>query len=157
MRLRPLHSILIVLVVIASVIALQYFFEGGAAKASYIQVRPDAQGGLAIETADLGKGGVRFYRFLNHANQEIEFFVGRDGSGTLQVGFNASETCNKKRRGFHHEGEWMVCNFCDKAFHLKDVNADSGGCAPAALKHRVEGDRVLLTENDILAGWRLFH
>ena len=48
-------------------------------------------------------------------------------------------------------------NFCDKAFHLKDVNADSGGCAPAALKHRVEGDRVLLTENDILAGWRLFH
>jgi uncharacterized membrane protein len=157
MRLRPIHGIIVVVLVIAGTVAAQYFFEGGAAKASYIQVRPDAQGGLAIEAADLAAGNVRYYRFLNHANQEIDFFVGRDAGGGIQVGFDASEVCMKKRRGFRHEGEWMVCNFCDKAFHLKDVNADGGGCAPVALKHSVQGSRVLLTENDVLAGWRLFH
>lgn len=157
MRLRPIHGILLVAVVIAATIAAQYLFEGGAARATYIQIRPDPQGGLAIDAADLRAGMVRYYRFLNHANQEIDFFVGRDAEGTVQVGFDASEVCMKKRRGFRHEGEWMVCNFCDKAFHLKDINADGGGCAPVALKHRVDGSRVLLTENDVLTGWRLFH
>jgi len=157
MRLRPVHAILVVALVIAAVLAAQYLFEGGAARASYIQVRPDAQGSVVIPVGDLAPGNVRFYRFLNHANQEIDFFIGRDGQGTVQAGFDASEICMKKRRGFRHEGEWMVCNFCDKAFHLKDVNADGGGCAPVALKHQLDGDRVLLTENDLLGGWRLFH
>jgi len=157
MRLRPVHAVLVVAIVIAGVLGAQYFLDGGAARASYIQVRPDAQGSVEIPVKDLTPGNVRFYRFLNRANQEIDFFIGRDAGGTVQAGFDASEVCMKKRRGFRHEGEWMVCNFCDKAFHLKDVNADGGGCAPAALKHRVEGDRVLLTENDLLTGWRLFH
>lgn len=157
MRLRTTHAVLIVALVIAGVLGAQYFFEGGAARASYIQVRPDAQGAVAIPLDGLAPGNVRFYRFLNHANQEIDFFVGRDASGTVQAGFDASEVCMKKRRGFRHEGEWMVCNFCDKAFHLEDVNADAGGCAPVALKHRVEGDRLLLSESDLLGGWRLFH
>jgi uncharacterized membrane protein len=157
MRLRPVHGALVVALVVAGVLGAQYFFEGGAARASHVQVRPEPGGGVAIPVGDLGNGAVRFYRFLNSANQEIDFFVGRDAAGTVQVGFDASEVCMKKRRGFRHEGEWVVCNFCDKAFRLRDVNADPGGCAPVALKHRVEGDRLLLAENDLLAGWRLFH
>ncbi len=157
MKLRPLHGVLLVALVIAGIIGAQYVFEGGAARASYIQVRPDQQGDVNIDLGDLANGNVRFYRFLNHANQEIDFFVGRDSGGTVQVGFDASEVCMKKRRGFRHDGEWMVCNFCDKAFHLKDVNADAGGCAPVAVKHRVDGSKLLLTENDLLTGWRLFH
>lgn len=157
MKVRPLHAVLLVAIVVAGVIAAQYFLDGGAARASYIQVRPDEQGAVTLDVGDLTNGGVRFYRFLNRANQEIDFFVGRDTAGTVQVAFDASEVCMKKRRGFRHEGEWMVCNFCDKAFRLREVNADAGGCAPVALKHRVDGTKLLLTENDLLTGWRLFH
>src|SRR4029079_12806099 len=98
MRLRPGQAVLVVAIVIAGVLGAQYFLDGGAARASYIQVRPDAQGAVETPIGDLTAGNVRFYRFLNRANQEIDFCVGRDGSGTVQAGFDASEVCMKKRR-----------------------------------------------------------
>ena len=105
MRLRPVHAVLVVAIVIAGVLGAQYFLDGGAARASYIQVRPDETGSVEIPVNDLTPGNVRFYRFLNRANQEIDFFVGRDAGGTVQAGFDASEVCMKKHRGFRHEGE----------------------------------------------------
>lgn len=157
MRLRPWHALVVVAVAIAGLIVAEYYFEGGSRRSSYTRVSPGADGSIAVELADLKAGDVRFYQFLNAANQEVDFFVGRDKDGTVEVAYDASEVCAKRRRGFRHDGEWMVCNTCDKAFRLTEVNANPGGCAPVALKHRVEGSRLLLTQDDVLAGWRLFH
>jgi uncharacterized membrane protein len=50
----------------------------------------------------------------------------------------------------------MVDNKCDTAVRLATINAGGGGCKPVPLAHRVEGDTLVLTEPDLLAGWRLF-
>lgn len=157
MRLRPWHAALLVGLAIAGLLLAEYFFDGGARRSHFERVTAGADGMVSLDLTGYQPGTVRFYNFLSPANQEVDFFVGRDKDGAVQVGYDASEVCAKRRRGFHHDGEWMVCNTCDKAFRLTEINSDAGGCAPVALKHRVDGDRLLIAESDILAGWRLFH
>jgi uncharacterized membrane protein len=130
--------------------------EGGLGRAGYQRVKPDDNGQVVLDVSDLEPGAVRFYRFLNWGNQEVRFLVGRAGAGELQVAFDASETHSKLGRGFRHEGEWLVDNKCDSAVRLDSVNEGGRGCRPVPLAHRLDGDRLVLTEDDILRGWRYF-
>ena len=92
---------------------------------------------MRIDLADLKPQDVRFYQFLNSGNQEVRFFVGRDKAGKVQVAFDANEQCAKSKRGFRHEGEWMVCNKCDKSFRLLEMNSGGEGCTPIPVHHRM--------------------
>jgi uncharacterized membrane protein len=112
---------------------------------------------VRIAAEGIGPRQVKFYRFLNPSNQEVPFFVGRDDAGHLQVAFDANEQCAKFKRGFRHDGEWMVCNKCDKAFRLLEINSGGEGCTPIPVHHQLAGSELVLAETDILQGWRLFH
>ncbi len=120
------------------------------------RVRPDAQGQVRIDVSDLGRLEVRFYRFLNAGNQEVQFLVGRDRDGVVQVGFNANAGHYKTRRGFSYQDGWIVDNKCETTTRLSAINQGGRGCKPAPLAHRVLGDELLLRESDILEGWRYF-
>ncbi|MEM8933267.1 MAG: Fe-S-containing protein [Acidobacteriota bacterium] len=149
---KPVYGLVVVVLFVGVVISADLAMTG----ASHQRVSPDSRGLVEIDVADLGTSDVRFYRFLNSGNQEVKFFVGRDREGTLHVAFDASETDYKRKRGFRHEGDWMVNNKCDTAVLLAKVNASDGGCHPVPLAHRSQGDRLVLHESDILAGWRYF-
>lgn len=153
-KFRPLHGILLVAVLLAAFLGLEALL--GHHGRDFVRVSPDASGRVEIKVGDLAPNQVRFYRFLNSGNQEVKFLVGRDGSGQIQVAFDAAESDYKRRRGFRADGAWVVNNKCDTAIRLAEVNDGRGGCAPVPLRHRVEGDKLLLAENDILEGWRYF-
>ncbi len=156
MKLRPAHAAILVVVFAASVLLADMAFDGSFQRAGFKRVSPDPQGRVVLDVADLENQEVRFFRFLNAGNQEVKFFVGRDSQGHIQAAFDANDICYKTGRGYRHEGEWVTCNKCDKAFRLTEVNAGGGGCKPVPLAHQVVGDRLVLQENDILAGWRYF-
>jgi len=153
---KPIYGVFVVLVFLGAVLVAELVAERAGGRSDYERVRPE-QGWVRIGLDGLAAQKVRFYRFLNGANQEVRFFVGRDAAGQVQVAFDADETCAKANRGFRTQGEWVVCNKCDKAFRLTDVNAGGGGCKPVPLAHRVEGSQLLIAEADVLQGWRLFH
>jgi len=155
-RIRPFHALLAIALFMAVVALADYAWEGGFGRSNFILVRPDESGQVVIDVADLAKQDVRFYRFLNRGNQEVKFLVGRDRFGVIQVGFDASETHSILGRGFRHQGDWLVDNKCDSAVRLEKVNAGGGGCRPVPLAHRVDGDHLILAEQDILKGWRYF-
>jgi uncharacterized membrane protein len=155
-RFKPIHGILVVLAFVATILVADMALEGRLGAAGFERVSPGPDGSVRIDVADLKPQEVRFFRFLNPGNQEVKFFVGRDAAGHVQVAFDANEACAKAKRGYRHEGEWLVCNKCDKAFRLADVNAGGGGCKPVPVAHRVQGDELVLAEADILQGWRLF-
>ena len=146
----------IVLLFLGLVWGVEVALEGRLNPKGLDQVSPGRDGQVRISVADLQPQDVRFYRFLNTGNQEVLFFVGRDGAGHLQVAFNANEECAKAKRGYRHEGEWMVCNKCDKSFRLSETNSGGQGCQPIPFRFREEGDQLVLAEADILQGWRLF-
>ncbi len=156
MRFRPIHGILAILLFVVVGLIAQLALAGRLGKNGFERVSPGPDRVVSIDVAKLAPLEVRFFRFLNSANQEAKFFVGRDGGGTIQVAFDANEICFKTKRGYKAHGEWVVCRKCDKAFRLAGVNNGKGGCEPVQLVHRVEGDRLLIAEQDILAGWRYF-
>jgi uncharacterized membrane protein len=155
-RFRPIHGLAVVLLFVAGVLVADLAIEGRLGGGGFERVTPGADGTMVLDVADLKPQQVRFYRFLNRGNQEVKFFVGRDAEGAVQVAFDANEICFKGKRGYRHEGEWLVCNKCDKSFRLAEVNAGGGGCKPVPIAHRLEGDRLILAESNVLQGWRLF-
>lgn len=155
-RFEPLHGFLIVVLFVGAVLGVDFATSGGFGYADFERVTPDDQGLVRIDISELQPRQVRFFRFLNTGNQEVKFFVGRDAEGEVHVAFDASVTDYKRKRGFRHEGDWMVNNKCDTAVRLAEVNAGGGGCKPVVLEHRLENESVVLTETDILSGWRYF-
>ena len=155
-RFKPIHGVFVVLVFVAAILVGELALEGRLGRSGFERVNPGSDGTVRIDVADLSPREVRFFRFLNSGNQEVKFFVGRDAAGQVQVAFDANEPCAKAKRGYRHEGEWLVCNKCDKAFRLAEVNAGGGGCKPVPLKHQVSGGELLLAEGDVLQGWRFF-
>ncbi len=156
MRFRPLHGILLIGLFVVGGLVVQLALAGRLGKSGFERVNAGSDDFVTIEVGTLAPLEVRFFRFLNPANQEVKFFVGRDGGGMIQVAFDANEICFKGKRGFKSQGEWVVCRKCDKAFRLAGVNNGKGGCEPVQLAHRVLGDRVLIAEADLLQGWRFF-
>lgn len=155
-RFTPLYGVILVGLVMAVVVAADYALVGGFRHSGFQRVSPGRDGLVRLSVADLEPLEVRFYRFLNPGNQEVKFFVGRDGEGHIQVGFDANEICYKRKRGYEAQGEWLVCQTCEKAFRLAEVNAGGGGCKPVPVDHRLDGDQLILAEADILKGWRFF-
>jgi uncharacterized membrane protein len=155
-RFRPVHGILAIGLFVVVGLVAELALAGRLGKNGFERVSAGDDHVVSIDVAKLAPLQVRFYRFLNPANQEVKFFVGRDGGGTIQVAFDASEVCFKTKRGFKAQGDWVVCNKCDKSFRLAGVNNGHGGCEPVQLAHRVVGNRVLIAEQDVLTGWRYF-
>lgn len=154
-RITPAKGIALVAVFALMVWAADLALTGGF-DTEHIRVAPERDGSLSLDIHDLQPSQVRFYRFLNSGNQEVKFLVGKDEQGKVHVAFDASESDYKRKRGFRHQGEWLVNNKCDTAIRLREVSNGRGGCAPVPLVHQLAGDRVLLHETDILAGWRYF-
>ena len=99
-RFKPVHGVLIVLLVLGVAWGAEVILEGRLNAAGFQRVAP-VQGQVRIDVADLKPQEVRFFQFLNSGNQEVHFFVGRDKAGQIQVAFDADETCAKYKRGFH--------------------------------------------------------
>ncbi len=152
-RFKPIYGILLVPVFMVAVFVL----SGGFGSVAFTRVSPDADGMVRIDVSHLATGEIQYYRFLNRGNQEVEFFVARDPHGVLQVAFDASETHAKLGRGFRKEGDWVIDSKCETATRLDEVNDGGGGCRPVPLEHRLEGEQIVLLEQDILKGWRLFN
>ena len=156
MRLRPIHGIFAVAFFIGAVLLADWALDQRTRRSRSQRVTPD-RGVVKVDVAGLAPGQVRFYDFLNPGNQEVRFFVARDRRGELQVAFDAAENDFKRKLGFRQEGDWLVNNKCDTALRLEEINAGTSGCRPAPLRHSLEGQTLVLKEDDVLTGWRYFH
>lgn len=155
-KVKPLHAIIAVGAFMALVLAADQFSRGRRAYSAYERIGPDADGVVRLDVGDLERLEVRFYRFLNSGNQEVRFLVGRDREGVVQVGFDSNDSHYKTDRGFSYQDGWITDNKCETTTRLSAINQGGKGCKPAAVKHRVQADQLLITEADMLAGWRYF-
>lgn len=153
---RPVHGIAVVIAFSLLMWLASYALEGGLRRSGHQRVAPQRDGTVRIDITGQDPLQVRFFRFLNPANQEVEFFVARDAAGDFQVAFDANEVCFKHDRGYREEGEWVVCNWCDKAFRIDAINQGGGGCKPVPLDFQLQNKEMVIAEAEILKGWRFF-
>jgi uncharacterized membrane protein len=146
---------LIGVIAILSVAAVYVIWGGGnGATALYQGHKTISAPGqdVRIPIAEVSDGRARFYNYTLPDNQQISFFVVKSSDGIVRAAFNACDVCYEKRRGYHQEGDDMVCDNCRRHFPSDSVNEVKGGCNPAPLKREVEGDQLVIRASDLQQG-----
>lgn len=111
---------------------------------------------ITLPVAQFEDGQARFYRYVTAAGREIRFFVMKSSDGVVRAAFDACDTCYREKKGYHQEGDTMVCNNCGKTFHSKDINVLQGGCNPAPLERATSGGQVVLSAAALNVGASYF-
>lgn len=76
----------------------------------------------------------------------------KSSDGVVRAALDACDTCYRERKGYHQQGDVMVCNNCRRTFRSVDINVLQGGCNPAPLERTVVGDHLVLTAASLELG-----
>lgn len=92
----------------------------------------------------------------------IRFFAVMGTDGQVRTAFDNAYCCYHNDLGERQEGGKIVCNWCNKAYPIDDLNRNNliatmvSQCCPANLPHTVAGNLVLIEKSDLEAGAYLF-
>lgn len=112
----------------------------------------EAQGGeIRLPLSTFDDYQAHFYTYM-YNGRPIEFFVVKSRDGVVRAAFNACDVCYPARKGYHQEGDVMVCNNCGRRFPTNQINIVRGGCNPAPLERAVDGDTLVIRVQNLLAG-----
>ena len=126
--------------------------------AVYPQVVENGEGDEAVirvAIADLEGGAVQHYTYM-YGQQPIEFFLLESQDGVLRAAFNACDVCYGAKKGYVQSRDVMVCVNCGRRFASNRINVVQGGCNPAPLNRRIEGEYLVIDVVDIVRGYRFF-
>jgi hypothetical protein len=112
-------------------------------------------GSVRLPVTNLDDGVARFYTLMVQG-RPVEFFVLKDKSGTVRAALNACEVCFPAKKGYHQEGDEMICNNCGRRFPINQIGLVHGGCNPSPLNPAVDGSSVVIQENELAAGLSMF-
>ena len=148
-------AVLIAVIAVLSVAALYVIFgsrQSGGALSGQLKAAGAPGQDVRIPIAEVNDGKAKFYNYTLADDQKISFFVVKSSDGIIRAAFNACDVCYEKRRGYHQEGDDLVCNNCGRHFPSNSVNEVKGGCNPAPLERTVEGDHLVIKARDLQQG-----
>ena len=105
--------------------------------------------------SDFDDGMAQHFTYM-YGDLPIEFFVLESRDGVVRAAFNACDVCYGAKRGYLQSGDLMVCVNCGRRFASNRINVVKGGCNPAPLDRRIEGEYVVIDVEDIVRGYRFF-
>ena len=112
---------------------------------------------VAIAATQFDDGQARHFEFDAPDGLKVRFFVVKSSDGVIRAAFDACDVCWRSGLGYQQEGDVMVCRNCGQRFPSTAVNEVQGGCNPAPLNRRMDGDKILIKTADILEGSRFFN
>jgi uncharacterized membrane protein len=89
-------------------------------------------------------------------NLTINYFILKSSDGIIRAAFDACDVCWRAGKGYYQDGDEMVCGNCGRRFASIRINEIQGGCNPAPLKRRIEGNNVVIAAGDIIEGKEYF-
>jgi uncharacterized membrane protein len=158
---KTIKSPLIYVVVLAAVL-----IAGGIFFAIYekkqIQFESKTAAPTASETqvtfpvSQFTDGMARHFQYSFDDGITVKYFVLKSSDGVIRAAFDACDVCWPAGKGYYQDGDVMVCRNCSRKFASVLVNEVKGGCNPAPLNRRVEGDTVVIDMADIMDGKQYF-
>jgi len=113
-------------------------------------------GQVSLPLADVQDGKAQYYNYRTADGDVVKFFLLKSHDGVVRAALDACDVCYKSLKGYRQEGDFMVCNNCNQQFSSDRINEEKGGCNPAPLTRTIQGDRVLLSEQELMAGRSYF-
>lgn len=108
---------------------------------------PEA-GDIRISLADLSSTA-KFFDYRLSDNKPIRFFVIKSSDGVYRAALDACDTCYHAKKGYHQEGDEMICNNCGLHFHSSQINEVHGGCNPVGLPRTIEDNQLVIRTSEL--------
>jgi uncharacterized membrane protein len=106
---------------------------------------------IRIPVSDVDDGRAHFYYFDTNGVR-VNYFVLESSDGVIRAAFDTCDVCYDAKKGYHQEGDQMVCNNCGQRFQSTNINELKGGCNPAPLTRTISGGNVIITTDSIEEG-----
>ena len=103
---------------------------------------------IRISLSDLS-ATAKFFDYKLADNKPIRFFVIRSSDGVYRAALDACDTCYHAKKGYHQEGDDMICNNCGLHFHSSQINEVHGGCNPVGLPRTIEGNQLVIRASEL--------
>ena len=150
---RNVTAILVSVIVVLLAVAAYVVVTSTSRQEKAATLSPGSGGGsghdIRIALADVGDGRAKFFDYRSTDNKELRFFVMKSSDGVIRAALNACDTCFHAKKGYHQEGDNMVCNNCGLKFPSAMINEVKGGCNPVGLPRTIEGDQVVIKAGDL--------
>jgi len=114
-----------------------------------------ASGDIRIPLSELSSTA-KFYDYTLADNRKMRFFALKSSDGVYRAALDACDTCYHAKKGYHQEGDDMVCNNCGLHFHSAQVNEVHGGCNPVGLPRVIDGETLVIKASDLQARQQYF-
>jgi len=141
------------LVVVAAAVAVVTMRGGESTAATTVPAAPG--GDVKIALADVSDGKAHFYSY-DAGGTQVKYFVLKSSDGKVRAAFDACDVCFAQKKGYHQEGDEMVCNNCGRRFPSTKINEVEGGCNPSPIERTVKGQDLVLTTDELQAGVQYF-
>jgi len=86
----------------------------------------------------------------NVAGFTITYFAVKGSDGEIRTAFDACDVCGGYK-GYHQEGNQMVCNNCGQKFAIDSLGSKNSGsgCWPSNLGRTIEGDNLVIEVSEL--------
>jgi len=108
-------------------------------------------GEVRVPLAVIGDGKAHHYQVKADDGTMVTFFLVKSKDGVFRAAVDACDVCYKEGKGYHQEGDFMVCENCGQKFASARINEVKGGCNPAPLERTISGDQMVISLKDINA------
>jgi uncharacterized membrane protein len=139
-------------VAVAAVVLVSRDSAPSAAPAAPVAAAGDT---VTIPVAEISDGQAHFYSY-DAGGTEVKYFVMKSKDGEYRAAFDACDVCYPNKKGYHQEGDVMVCNNCGRRFASNKINVLEGGCNPSPIERSVKGKTLVLQTADLQAGVQYF-
>jgi uncharacterized membrane protein len=102
-------------------------------------------------------GKARYFQYKIDDAITIQYFILKSSDGVIRAAFDACDVCWPAGKGYEQSGDVMVCRNCGRQFASVKINEVKGGCNPAPLKRKLDGEKLVLEIKDILSGKQYFN
>jgi uncharacterized membrane protein len=108
-------------------------------------------GNLYIPVKDVNDGQAHYFETKAKDGVMTQFFVVKSSDGIIRAAIDSCDVCYKSGKGYVQQGDVMVCTNCGRKFATDRINEVKGGCNPAPLLRKIEGDNLVVSMKDINA------
>jgi uncharacterized membrane protein len=119
------------------------------------EVKP-VNGAFTFPVSAFADGKAKHFEYKISPNESVRFFIVKSTDGVIRAALDACEKCFRAKKGYVQQGNDMTCINCGLKFRTDKVNEVTGGCNPHPLARTIQGDKLIVSQQEVASGLRFF-
>ncbi len=106
---------------------------------------------IELDASLFSDNQAKFFNVQMPLGKTIYFFVVKDKNGIYRAAANACQVCFGTKKGFHQEGNEIVCNNCGNRYPVEKIATEKGGCNPGPINPNltVQSGKIVINQADL--------